>query len=186
MSNINFQRILPTETDSQAFAWAMDLLTQSFPLSERRTEQSQKAVLTHPDYRLCIATDGDVRLGVVGYFQTPNFIYFENFCTSPSVRNKGYGGKILHALVNLNLTLPLILEAELPTDELTARRINFYKRNGMVQNNFNHIQPHYHLGDDDLPLVILTYGKPISNSLYQDFAIYLKNNVDINGKYAKY
>ncbi len=36
---------------------------------------------------------------------------------------------------------PVILEVELPTGELEARRIAFYERNGFVMNPFEYMQP---------------------------------------------
>lgn len=155
----------------------MGLLAVSFPSEERRDDDLQRQVMSHPDYRLQAILDGDAPVGVVGYFDAPNFIYFENFCVSPDKRNRGYGSKTLALLTSLGKTF--ILEAELPTDELTRRRIAFYKRNGMVENAYPHIQPHYRAADPDLPLVVLTYGAQIAQSQYDEFRRYLDVNVDV-------
>ena len=159
------------------YAWAMELLAVSFPTEERRDDELQRQVMSHPDYRLQAIMDGDEPVGVVGYFDTPNFIYFENFCVEPDKRNSGYGSQTLKLLTSCGKTF--ILEAELPTNELTRRRVAFYKRNGMVENPYAHIQPHYRKTDFDLPLIVLSYEKQITQTQYDDFRAYLDINVDV-------
>lgn len=160
------------------YKWAVELLEVSFPASERRDDDVQRQVMSHPDYRLCAIMDGNVPVGVVGYFDAPDFVYFENFCVSPDLRNGGYGSATLRLLTK-NLDKPFILEAELPTDDLARRRIAFYKRNGMVTNPYPHVQPHYRQTDPDLPLLILTYAKQLTPQQYADFRKYLDDNVDV-------
>lgn len=170
--------------NNNLYSWALQLLAISFPSEERRDDELQRQAMKHPDYRLQAIMDGDEPIGVVGYFDSPNFIYFENFCILPDKRNNGYGSRTLQLLTN-GLNKPFILEAEQPIDELTRRRIAFYKRNGMVENPFAHIQPHYRATDPDLPLVVLTYKEQISKAQYDDFRHYLDVNVDVkSSKYA--
>lgn len=165
-------------TDEHMYKWAMELLAVSFPAEERRDDDLQKQVLAHSDYRLCAIMDNAEPVGVVGYWDAPSFIYFENFCVLPAKRNYGYGSATLKLLTE-KLDKPFILEIEPPEDELTARRKAFYERNGMVSNPFPHIQPHYRADDPDLPLVILTYKMPISQKQYDEFRKYLDENVDV-------
>ena len=160
------------------YSWAMRLLEDSFPLSERRDDGLQRQIMSHVDYRLqAIVNDGEP-VGVVGYFDAPDFIYFENFCIDKDKRNCGYGSATLRLLTQ-KLNKPFVLEAELPVDELTRRRVAFYKRNGMVENPYPHIQPHYRKTDPDLPLLVLTYAKPLTKEQYADFRKYLDDNVDV-------
>lgn len=172
---IKLQRIT---ADEQMYIWAIELFKISFPPEERRDDVLQRAVMEHPDYRLCAITDNGEAVGAVGYFDAPKFIYFENFCVRPDKRNFGYGSRTLEILTS-DLNKPFILEIEQPVDELTRRRLAFYMRNGMKENPFKHIQPHYRKDDPDLPLVVLTYGKTISQSEYDEFKKYLDENVDV-------
>ncbi len=166
--------------DTSEYDWAMDLLAVSFPPYERRDDDLQRQVLQHNDYRLCAICDGQTPVGVVGYWDAPNFVYFENFCIDPAKRNGGYGSATLQYLTALGKTF--ILEIELPEDDLTKRRLGFYQRNGMVANPYPHIQPHYRKDDEDLPLMILTYDKQISQQQYDEFRKYLDDNVDVKTK----
>lgn len=163
--------------NDELYPWACDLLAVSFPAEERRDEDLQRQVMFHPDYRLCAVMDGGEPVGVVGYFDAPEFLYFENFCMSPAKRNNGYGSATLKLLTSQCKTF--ILEIELPTDDITCRRKAFYERNGMVVNPYPHVQPHYRKDDPDLPLLVLSYGAPITHSQYDDFRRYLDVNVDV-------
>lgn len=164
--------------DDKLYGWALKLLEISFPHEERRDGDLQKEIMSHSDYRLCAICDGGEPVGAVGYFDAPEFVYFENFCVSPDKRSRGYGGAALKLLTD-GLTKPFILESELPTDELTKRRIAFYKRNGMTENPFTHVQPHYRKTDPDLYLLVMSYGKPLTQSQYNAFKKYLDENVDV-------
>lgn len=175
-------RLKAITSDDKLYKWAMALLAESFPECERRGSKLQLKVMEHPHYKLEAITDDNVPVGVVGYFDTPDFIYFENFCILPDKRNGGFGSAALRLLTE-NLQKPFILEAEIPQDDITRRRIEFYKRNGMAVNTFSHIQPHYRKNDEDLPLLILTYGKPITQAQYDGFRKYLDCNVDVGGSW---
>ena len=175
--HITFERV--TRETGDLFAWAYDLLDESFPPIERRSRLEQLAVLSHPDYRLEVAVADGRKVGVVGYFESPSFIYFENFCTLPQLRNHGFGSAVLQALVAKYADRLFVLEAELPTTELTKRRIEFYKRNGMFVNVYDHIQPHYRKGDADLHLLVLSHGRKITRDEYSTFKQYLDENVEV-------
>lgn len=166
--------------DGKLYGWALDLLKESFPPEERRDGDLQRKIMSHAHYRLSAIMNGDEPVGVVGYFDAPDFIYFENFCVAPDKRNSGYGSQALKLLTSTNK--PFILEAELPVDELTRRRIAFYKRNGMVENPYDHVQPHYRATDPDLHLIVLSYGDVISQTEYDAFRKYLDDNVDVKGE----
>lgn len=169
--------------DDELFSWAMNLLAVSFPASERRDDDFQRKTMIHSDYRLCAIMNGNMPVGVVGYFDSDSFIYFENFCVEPEKRNNGFGSQTLQFLTACGK--PFILEIEPPVDELTQRRLQFYERNGMIVNPYPHIQPHYRADDDDLPLVVLSYGKQLTQEQYNEFRVYLDNNVDIKAWLGK-
>lgn len=164
--------------DKDSYEWCMRLIGASFPPEERRDDDLQKAVLLHPDYRLCIIADNGEAVGAVGYFDAPEFLYFENFCVLARKRNCGYGSAALRLLTR-NISKPFILEIEPPADDISRRRKAFYERNGMVENPFRHIQPHYRATDPDLPLVLMSYKTQISQTQYDVFRKYLDDNVDV-------
>ena len=66
--------------------------------------------------------------------------------------------------------MPVILEIEMPVDELTKRRLKFYELAGFIRNPHKHYMPPYHENDPPLEMEILTYPTQISEELYQRFA----------------
>ena len=171
---ISLQRI---SANTELYAWAMELLAESFPATERRDDALQRQVLEHRDYRLCAIMCSGEPVGVVGYWDAPDFVYFENFCVSPEMRNRGIGSATLQLLTATDK--PFILEIEPPVDALTCRRKAFYVRNGMVANVYDHVQPHYRKDDPDLHLVVMSFGRTITLQEYANFRKYLDENVDI-------
>lgn len=157
---------------------ACQMMESSFPACERRSDEHQLLAMRHPNYFFWGIVEQNQLVGVAGCWQTEDFVYLENFCIKDVLRNKGYGSKALQLLSDTQKSL--ILEAELPTSDLTRRRIAFYKRNKMVQNAFAHIMPHYHVGDEDLPLVVLSYGKELTQGQYDNFKQFLDANVEID------
>ena len=86
------------------------------------------------------------------------FLFVEHFAVRKSCRNGGLGAVLLTQLTAQSRK-PVILEVELPTGELEARRIAFYERNGFVMNPFEYMQPA--MGEDRhaIPLRIMSYPK---------------------------
>lgn len=171
---VSLQRIY---ADDNLYQWATSLLEQSFPAAERRDDALQRQTLKHKDYRLCAIMQNAQPVGVVGYWDTPDFVYFENFCVQPEMRNKGIGSAVLQLLTDNDK--PFILEIEPPTDQLTRRRKAFYERNGMVSNVYDHVQPHYRATDPDLHLVVMSYKRAVTQHEYAAFRKYLDENVDV-------
>lgn len=171
---IYLEKIIPLSED---YLWAMKILEISFPKSERRDDNDQLMAMTNEDYNFCLICDGNLRIGVVGFWETDDFIYLENFCIDLEHRNRGYGSQTLELLKKTNKLF--ILEIEPPIDEISKRRCDFYRRNGMAINSYDHIQPHYRCSDADLHLVVMSYLKPLTEKQYYGFRKYLDENIDI-------
>ena len=67
----------------------------------------------------------------------------------------------------LRETVPglLLLEVELPEEELSRRRIGFYERCGFTLHPYEYLQPPYHAEGEPFPLRIMTSG---TNSFTQE------------------
>ena len=81
------------------------------------------------------------------------------------MRNGGIGSKAFKAYLE-QLDKPVVLEVEMPTDEMSRRRIGFYERLGLKLDTHTYFQPPYRKGDDFLEMRLMTYG-PID--LKKDF-----------------
>ena len=81
----------------------------------------------------------------------------EHFAIDPAQRNGGYGKSVLNHLCQL-LKHPIVLEVEIPEEEMAKRRINFYQRQGFSLWEKPYQQPPYKTGDNYLPMLIMAYG----------------------------
>lgn len=66
------------------------------------------------------------------YWDLENAYYIHFIGVYPEMRNRKIGQQVLD-WVATNLHKPVFLESEVPYDEITARRLNFYKRNGFKE-----------------------------------------------------
>ncbi|WP_295936355.1 GNAT family N-acetyltransferase [uncultured Alistipes sp.] len=76
--------------------------------------------------------EDDLLAGFFIYWDLVDCYYIHFIAVFPEMRNRKTGQKILD-WVCANLDKPVFLESEIPYDEITARRLGFYKRNGFVE-----------------------------------------------------
>jgi GNAT superfamily N-acetyltransferase len=155
------------------FAEFRRIYSESFPLYERRNDVQQVAVLSNPGNVCDLYFIGNQLLGFISYWKTAEFIFIEHLAISSEFQGKGSGSAILKPFIEIQ-TVPVILEIEPPADEKTHRRLRFYESLGFVTNPYIHFQPPYHVGDNPLPLIILTYPYQIDNDLYNRFSHFQK------------
>lgn len=163
-------------TGDPYFAEFWRIYTESFPQNEKRTIKQQIEVLKKPEYQLEIYLCDVQVVGFNAFWTTTDFIFIEHLAIAPEVRSKGLGSLILKPFVE-SKTIPVILEIDIPIDELTFRRLKFYESLGFVKNDHIHFMPPYARKDEPLRLQILTYPTGISDNLYNQFARFQKEIV---------
>ena len=90
-------------------------------------------------------------------------VFIEHFAVRPEKRNGGLGATMLREFVSL-FSETICLEAELPNDTLTKRRIAFYERNDFHFNAYPYLQPSLSPNCAPVPLAVMTYGKAINET----------------------
>ena len=148
----------------------------SFPLYERRDYEQQVAVLDNSLYQLDLYFFGDKLSGFISYWKSDEFVFAEHLAISPDFRGKGFGSALLKPFSE-SRSVPVILEIEPPIDEISIRRLRFYKSLGFVINHHIHLQPPFHDGDNPLLLNILTYPDQINHGLYTRFSHFQKRTM---------
>ena len=131
---------------------------ESFPANERRRFDALRQLLPCSDMHLCALIDQDQPVGFIIYWQWPNIIFVEHFAIDPNLRGNQLGQRAIDELLRID-SLYYILEAELPEDEISRRRIQFYKRQGFSLNPSPYAQPPYEAGNPPIPMHLLS--KPI-------------------------
>lgn len=126
-----------TERD---FDSVWEIMEESFPRDERRSREAQRKILDVSWYHLYGYRAHGELMAFLAVWEFDTFLFVEHFAVRKSCRNGGLGAVLLTQLT-AQCRRPVILEVELPTGELEARRIAFYERNGFVMNPFEYMQP---------------------------------------------
>lgn len=160
---------------SPYFEAARELYLAAFPPEERRDPENMLA--ENPAFRPGVLTEKGNFCGILFYWEGEDFLFLEHFAMSPHLRNGGLGSRALEKLKELGKKT--VLEIELPVDDLTRRRKGFYERNGFLENPWHHIQAKYRLGDEDLPLMLLSYPEMLTEDAWRGFEEFLRENVAV-------
>lgn len=175
---LNINRLCSAE--DAFFDNCLEILEYSFPRCERRSRVGLEHSLSDPRYHFMAIVEDDELLGVLTYWVfavesdtqdgslVEEFIYVENIAMAANMRNRGLGKGVLDFLKSLGKWI--VLEVEPPQDEMSARRIGFYSREGFVLNSYEHLQPPYHSDLDPLCLNIMSWPEVFESSDYKAFA----------------
>lgn len=127
----------------------------SFPIEEQRPLDSIIHLIEKEQrYRAeAILHDGQC-IGLLTSWCFDTFIYIEHFAIASTSRSSGYGSMALRTFIDAQ-SLPIILEAEPPTEEMAIRRIGFYERNGFVLYAYDYYQPPYMPDCQEIPLRLM-------------------------------
>ena len=152
------------------------LYADAFPRNARRAESEMRrlaecgrlndfAVVNH-----CAAEDAEDADGADGksdgcgrfcgfitWWDFGGFVYGEHFAMLPECRGAGIGGEVIDRFV-AEAGKPVVLEGELPTNDMARRRIGFYERHGFVLCDAEYVQPPYDAGGGCVPMRLMSHG----------------------------
>lgn len=145
--------------DKSDLEFIQKIYIESFPPFERRPISEFLQLINEEElFTVLLITEDNKRIGFFTTWTFDKFTYAEHFAISPEFRNGGYGKLTLDAFFK-TLKQPLVIEVELPTDDMAKRRINFYKRMGFKDwKNITYEQPPYEKKYSPLPMMLMTYG----------------------------
>lgn len=147
-----------TTSDTAGFSLVERLLTEAFPEDERRPLDAFRRLADHDGrFSVILLSDGAVTAGFITVWDFDDFRYVEHFAILPEMRCHRYGARALETLLASDRR-PVVLEVEMPEDELTARRVGFYTRSGFAMLPDDYIQPPYRPGGASLPMKIMAWA----------------------------
>jgi ribosomal protein S18 acetylase RimI-like enzyme len=127
----------------------------SFPPPERRTFNDLLQLLPHPDMHVCGLVSEDQLVGFIVYWPWEEFLFVEHVAIDPNRRGRQLGHQAIEHV--LRLTTPyVVLEVELPEDDFSIRRIQFYERLGFHLTTFSYAQPPYQRGEPSIPMQLMS------------------------------
>jgi len=131
----------------------------SFPETERRAFSLVRGLLKENSLFSMNALQRDGQYaGFITAWQLDGFTYVEHFAIDESARNGGIGGKAMKQFMDL-CEKPIVLEVEIPVDEMSKRRIGFYERLGFVLDDHEYHQPPYRNGESWLEMRLMSFGQ---------------------------
>ncbi len=153
------------------FEEVYEIMKEAFPKDEHRKKENQRKLLEKQEYKLIGVRKENVVVAFIAFWDLKNFIFIEHFAVKEQYRNRKLGGNLLKAFLEIK-DKDIILETELPEDDLKIRRINFYKKHGFNMNKYEYIQPSYEKEQKSLELKIMSYPRLIEketfiNELYE-------------------
>ncbi|MCD8032015.1 MAG: GNAT family N-acetyltransferase [Bacteroides sp.] len=146
-------------SDETLYRFMEDLLVASFPIDEYRELPALREYTDHKKHFYnTVVLDENIPVGFITYWDLNDFFYIEHFAIDPARRNGGYGKQVLE-LLQQTLNKPIILEVELPTEEIARRRIAFYERQHFILWNNEYVQPPYRTGSKQIPMYVMVSGR---------------------------
>lgn len=162
---------------AEDFNAVYSLMQKSFPDDEYRTYESQRELMEKTEYKIygAKAENGELQ-AIAAVWEIGELAFLEHLAVEPALRNRGAGTAVLRDLVGM-LKKRLVLEVEPPINELTKRRIDFYRRNGFFLNTYPYAQPPLSEGKKPVPLFIMTYGRELNEREFENIKRVLYTDV---------
>ncbi len=161
---IQFNRVInPADLDSIS-----ELYQDSFPPEERRDFFELKQLISEDELFINqIIIENKKVAGLCIFWVFSEFVFIEHLAVNPELRGIGIGEGTLSVLRDKFKVL--ILETELPFDEMSKRRIKFYERNGFGLLEQQYFQPSYGNNKPEVELKIMCTNKNISNEKLDEY-----------------
>lgn len=143
-----------------------DLMEEAFPQAELRVYEKYKQLYENGSFEAFGKKDkrGKV-IAVISIWHLDGVRYIEHLAVDASLRGQNIGQRLLKWILEKEKT-PLVLEVELPENEMAKRRIGFYQRLGLHYNDYAYLQPPLREGHGMLPLRLMTYPEKIDEKTY--------------------
>ena len=153
------------------------LMKISFPENEYRTYEDQKMLLEKEEYKLIIKeNEKGETVAFIALWSAPEFDFIEHFAVSPECRGGGVGSKMMKNLMQ-NTNKPIILEIEVPCDEMSIKRLRFYERLGFKLNKQEYYQLPLRENAKPLKLNLMSYPEKLNDEQFESIKQYLHSDV---------
>ena len=153
------------------------IMSDSFPTSEIRSYEMQKALLNRSDYHIKTYKQEGIILGFCAYYQFEDFFFIENLACTPESRGLGIGSKLVREVLEEANDRLVLLEVEIPQSENEKRRVKFYERLGFYLNPHYHYLPSLNEFTTGMELKIMSYNKMLTKEEQQTFRRLLNRKV---------
>lgn len=156
--------------------FSKNIYEKSFPIEERRDFSLVLDIYKTDSLSLNLIYDNETMVGILNYWDFNEFCYIEHLAISEQYRNRKIASKVLEQLNAQNRLI--VLEVELPNDELSKRRIGFYQRNSFSIQPYPYVQPPYRKGEQGIKMHIMANTQmPINKAKYEEIITLIEKKV---------
>lgn len=141
--------------DSDHVHFARDLFESAFPEVERPDFDKLKRRDKRFHFLVATTADDDQPVGILSYWDFEDYTYVEHFAIDEALRGQGLGKAVFLNFMSQR-TGQVLLEVELPHDEVSEHRIEFYATMGFDSNPQAYEQPSYHNDNSRVPMLIMS------------------------------
>jgi ribosomal protein S18 acetylase RimI-like enzyme len=163
------------ESDAE-FEEIKNLYLTAFPPSERREFDELKKQIYNENCNVNLILAGEKVVGFVVLWNFTEFVFLEHFATEPGLRGLGIGEKTLSEIKS-QFQKTVILETELPNDELSQRRIRFYERNGFHKLCRTYFQPAYGANKPEVELKLMSTNVDLAENQIDNYISVIREKV---------
>lgn len=168
--------IKPNDTQLWSTVWS--LYISSFPEHERRGAISHLSATTNRSFiTKAVVDESSNLLALLFYWKIKDLIYIEHLAVNPKNRGSNIGTKIMQIFLEEHREFKIILEIEPTLDEITHRRLRFYKKLGFTENPYEYTHPSYTRDQFIHSLDILSYPKQLTELEYDKFCRFISDVV---------
>jgi len=153
-----------------------NLYLTAFPPNERREFDELKKQIYHVECNVNLILTGGKVAGFVILWNFADFVFLEHFAIEPGLRGQGIGERTLSEIKSL-FQKSIILETELPDNELSQRRISFYERNGFHKLSRSYFQPAYSSNKPEVELKLMSTNVDLDENQLDNYISVIREKV---------
>ncbi|MDO5518790.1 MAG: GNAT family N-acetyltransferase [Clostridium sp.] len=154
-----------TKDDFESF---FRVMKNAFPEIEIRSYEGQKKIFDEDGYRVTgYKNNEDNVTAFIASWNFEDFKFIEHFAVDENLRGNGIGSALINEFLKVS-GQKIVLEVEFPEDDISERRIEFYKKIGMKLNEYEYVQPPLQEGKELLPLKIMSYPEELTEEEFKN------------------
>lgn len=172
---MRFQQLIPVYPSHAAWNDCVTLYFSSLPANERRERDELERIAGAKEYSFYQISEDNKMVGIIEIWEIIDFIFIEHLAIKPEFRSQGKGSMLMKELLT-KYSKPILLETEIPYDEVSRQRIQFYQKLSFRVLDVDYSQPPYYPGKESVPM-LLYCNKPLKQSVTLIFIETIKSHV---------
>ena len=155
------------------------IFNDAFPIEERWNFDMLFENKNNSSYKLYSILDDDNPIGLTMIWRFEEFYYGEYLAIDKNLRGKNYGSQVLNKIFDMHNDKLIVIEVE-PYDlnDIAKRRIDWYKRFGLILSDYDYDMPCIKDGKKDtMKMKIMTNREIKTKEQYNNIITTLYNKV---------